>query len=160
MNSRFPFCSPGMGFNTAGKQSLRLAPLWAGLAEAMHCPPACLSACGKPGRAAFMPSLESRWCDSFSVQIKCHWADLTATALFHPDGTSRARRLQVDVQVCWCCSFQLGAPSLPPRPSSSAPGRAAALWHRGRRNLHSQKFFYYPALPIWHLLRTLFSFPP
>ena len=73
-----------------------------------------LPACGKPGRAAFVPWLESRQSDLLSVQIKCYWADVAATAPFHPDGRSRPRGLQVNVQVCWCCSFRLGAPSLHP----------------------------------------------
>lgn len=42
-----------------------------------------------------LPSLESWRCDSLSVQIKCHWADFTAAALFHQDGRSRAREQPV-----------------------------------------------------------------
>lgn len=93
------------------KQSLCLAPLWADLAEAMHCPPASL-------QELSLPSLESCWCDSLWVGIKCHRADFTATALFHPDGRARARQLQVDVWVLWCFSFCLGVLSLLPWPWS------------------------------------------
>lgn len=127
VNLRFLFCSLGMGISIAGKQSLCLAPLWADLAEAMHCPPACLPAC-QPARSLAelpLPSLESWWCDSLSVQIKCHWADFTAAALFHQDGRSRAREQPVGMWVFWCCSFCLGVQSFLPWPFSVL-GRAEA----------------------------------
>lgn len=96
----------------------------ADLAEAMLFPlPAC-----QPARSLAelpLPSLESWWCDSPWVQTKCYWADFTATALFLPDGRSRARELQVDVCVWQCCSFCLGVLSLLPW-SFFVLGRAAA----------------------------------
>jgi len=69
MNLWFLLCSLGIGLNTAGKQSLRLAPLQAGLAEAMRCLPA--------GSLAGLPSCH----DLSPGKVTCSRYKLSATGL-------------------------------------------------------------------------------